>query len=105
MTSIFLLTDTELGLGSLIEIKEKLYPVRTKWENIGLKLNVDYETIESIKLDCNEEHDRCLHKLIAKHIQAIGSLTWSKLCDCLRSPTVARNDVAVTIENWVKGIV
>ncbi len=97
-----MLTDTELRLDSLIDIKEQLHPVRTKWENIGLKLNVDYETIESIKQVCNEKHDRCLQNVISQRLHA-SPLTWRELCDCLRSPTVARNDVAVKIENWVKG--
>ncbi len=98
-----MLTDTELGLDSLIDIKEQLYPARTKWEDIGLKFKVDIETIQSIKQVCNEEHDRCLQNVITKRLQAIGPLTWRELCNCLRSPIVDRNDVAVKIEHWVKG--
>ncbi len=95
-------TDTELGLDSLIDIKEQLHPVRTKWEDIGLKLKVDVESIKCIKQVCNEEHDRCLQYVISQRLHA-SLLTWRELCDCLRSPTVARYDVAVKIEDWVKG--
>ncbi len=102
-TSIHLLTDTELGLDSLIDIKEQLHPVRTKWEDIGLKLKVDLESIKCIKQECNEEHNRCLQNVISQRLQTIGPLTWRELCVSLRSPTVTRNDVAVKIEDWVKG--
>ena len=83
-------------------ILEKLLKARTKWFEIGMKLKLDIETLNCIETE-TEGHDKCLRKMLIRRLQAVqGTLTWKLLCNCLRSPTVGRNDVANEIEGWIK---
>ncbi len=82
----------------MADIKSNLFRARSKWENIGLELKIDAETLKCIKSHNKECHDACLHDMLMHRLEAVGSLTWSLLCKCLRSPLVERNDVASEIE-------
>ncbi len=82
---------------------ERLFPARAKWRNIGLKLKVEPDTLEAIASKHNNPDD-CLREMLTKRLQAVGSLSWREVCNCLRSPIVDRNDVAEKIEEWRKGI-
>ncbi len=96
-------SDAELNCDDLSDIKSNLYNARSKWEDIGLSLNIDLETLTCVKSLNRERHDDCLQEMLAHRLQATPSLTWRMLCECLRCPTVARNNVAVEIEDWIKG--
>ncbi len=95
-------THTEM-CDDLFTLYEKLFLARTKWRNIGLKLKVTMDTIEAIA-SMHTNPDDCLREVLAKRLEAVGPLSWREVCACLRSPTVDRNDVADTIEEWRKGI-
>ncbi len=98
------LIDAKLKLDDLLDIKINLLKARSKWEDIGLSLNIDPETLKCIKSLHRERHDVCLQQVLTHRLQAITpSLTWRVLCECLRCPTVARNDVAVEVEDWIEG--
>ncbi len=86
----------------LFTLYERLFPARTKWCNIGLKLKVTMDTIEAITSKHNNPDD-CLREVLAKRLEAVGPLSWREVCACLRSPTVNRKDVADKIEGWKKG--
>ena len=44
--------------------------------------------------------------MVTHRLQAVTpGLTWRMLCESLRCPTVARNDVAEDIEDKIKGII
>ncbi len=88
----------------MLDIKLSLFKARSKWEDIGLSLNIDPETLTCIKSNNRECHDVCLQNMVTHRLQAVTpSLTWRMLCECLRCPTVARNDVAVEIEDKIEG--
>ena len=82
-------------------VHDKLFKARTEWHNIGLELGVDIDTLESIRLQFNDRHDECLKKMLTCCLQSHGPLTWRGLCDCLKSQTVGRKDVAQKIEKWL----
>ena len=81
----------------LFTLYERLFPARTKWCNIGLKLKVTMDTIEAIASKHNDPDD-CLREVLSKRLQTVGPLSWREVCACLRSPTVDRYDVADMIE-------
>ncbi len=88
----------------MFDIKLSLFKARSKWEDIGLSLNIDIDTLDSIKSSNREFPGVCLQNMVTHRLQAVTpSLTWRVLCECLRCPTVARNDVAVEIEDKIKG--
>ena len=72
---------------------EKLYDGRTKWFDIGLALNIEYNTLESIKKEENDNGE-CLRRMLAHRIQSGGPLCWNDVACCLKKPTVGRRDLA-----------
>ena len=97
-TYCYLSSDNKLTIHDLSTLNDKLFQARTKWFEIGLSLNVDNETLQSIKMRYHENPDDCLREMLTHCVQAIAPLTWRTVCVCLRSPTVGRNDVAEGIE-------
>ncbi|XP_064386403.1 uncharacterized protein LOC135334925 isoform X3 [Halichondria panicea] len=70
------------------------------WFNLGLALGMDYDQLESIQDQFRDSSGR-LTKMIAKRLSVTDSknpMTWPYICECLRSPTVMRYDVAEAIE-------
>ena len=70
------------------------------WFNLGLALGMDYDQLESIQDQFRDNSGR-LTKMIAKRLSVTDQtnpMTWSYICECLRSPTVMRYDVAEAIE-------
>ena len=95
--------DTRLTTDDLSTVYEKLYSARTKWFNIGILVKIDDTTLESIKVRNDKDPDGCLREMLTLRLQTGGPLTWRDLCDCLRSKTVARNDLAEEITEWIEG--
>ena len=91
-------------MDDLGEVYTKFYDARDKWFNIGLALNIKFTTLKSIK---SEQHDNddCLREMLAHRIQSGGSLTWADLSDCLRHPTIKRNDLAKDINQGLGNII
>ena len=76
----------------------KLYDARAKWFDVGLALDINFETLKSIEKEQLKNQSDCLREMLAHCIQSGCSLTWAKLCSCLRHPTVERVDLAEMIE-------
>ncbi len=82
-------------------IFEKLRSARKNWFNLGLALGVNYYELENIQ-DQYQDNERRLMKAIAKRVEVTDPeypMTWPYICECLRRPTVQRNDVAEEIED------
>ena len=86
----------QISIKDLGSVYEKMYSARTKWLDIGLALNIDYSTLESIE---REQHDsgECLRRMLAIRIQSGGPLCWNDVCRCLENPIVGRRDLADAI--------
>ena len=86
-----------ISIKDLGNVYEKLYDARTKWFDIGLALNIENGTLESIE---NGQHDNgeCLRRMLAHRIQSGGPLCWNDVCCCLKKPTVGRRDLADEIQ-------
>ena len=97
-------TDSNLTMGDISFIYDKLYETRTKWAEIGMRLGVDHETLSSIKTMNFHDHEKCLRAMIADRLKTGRKLTWKDICNCLRHQTVARNDTAEKIESQLKGM-
>ncbi len=97
--------NQKIHQSDLGQVFELLFPARTKWYSLGLALEVNSDTLDSIEE--NNPVDICLRKMLKTVLHTKTSLTWSDLCEALRTPTVGRNDVAkdteVTISTKRKG--
>ena len=98
-THIHTHTHTDI-CDDLSPLHKQLYPARTKWFNIGLNLNIDGNDLSAIHEINSQNLDTCLREMLIKRLHSGGPLSWRDVCDCLRSPTVDRKDVAEKIEEW-----
>ncbi len=82
-------------------ICEKLAPACTNWLNLGLAFGLDMSELTSIEAEYPRNNMLCLTKMVNKRFEVPNPehpVTWPYICECLRSPTVKRNDVAAKIE-------
>ena len=91
-----------LTLGDLNFVYKNLIKAAGDWLDLGLDLGLDPGTLKDIKDEYRRNKD-CLREMIAARLKT-GPLTYSEICQSLRSPTVERNDVAETIEEACTGM-
>ena len=96
-------TCTDITLSDHQEVYERLFGVRVQWRNLGGALGLDQDTLSAIDTKHRGDVQVCLREMLAKRLQSGGPLSWRVLCDCLRSPTVRRHDVAAEIERGKGG--
>ena len=96
-TSIVLTED------DIRSICEKLKSASKDWFKLGLALGVKFTDLKDIE-DEYRSNKRCLTEMVGKCLEVTDPehpMTWPYICECLRSPTVERNDVAEEIEGKV----
>ncbi|XP_064407588.1 uncharacterized protein LOC135352329 isoform X2 [Halichondria panicea] len=82
-------------------IRESLKNASKDWFDLGLAFGVKINVLENIE-DDYRHNDRRLMKVVAKRLEVTDPehpMTWPYICECLRRPTVERNDVAEEIED------
>ena len=72
-----------------------------QWCELGGALGLDIDTLSTINCDHRHDVQTCLREMLTKRLQSGGPLSWKVLCDCLKSPTVKRNDLATEIEQKI----
>ena len=83
-------------------VYEKLIKAAEDWFNLGLSLGMRHHTLRNI-IDKHGDNQTCLREMLASHLKT-SSLTYSKICQSLRAPTVERNDVAKAVEEACTGM-
>ncbi|XP_064387667.1 uncharacterized protein LOC135335908 isoform X2 [Halichondria panicea] len=81
-------------------ICESLKTASYNWFKLGFALGVNYYELKNIE-SRYEDNDRRLMEMVAKRLEVTDPehlMTWPYICECLRRPTVERNDVAKEIE-------
>lgn len=76
----------------LRDIYRKLYPLATKWTDIGTLLGVDKSILDKIGKEKNRVHE-CLQEMLSEWLKQIDPLpTWKELIDTLEmvDPAKAR---------------
>ena len=82
------------------QVQNALWNARTKWMDIGIELNVDFEDLEVIKKNHPNDTDECFRSMVMKLLEKIDPPpTWRVLVDALQSPAVSRAELADTILN------
>ena len=87
-------------------ICEKLKSVRKDWFDLGLAFGLELSKLKDIE-DQYLHNKRRLMEIVGKRLinDPDHPMTWPYVCECLRSPTVERNDVAEEIEGKVPIII
>ena len=79
-------------------VRRTLFHAQTKWEDIGLALNLHPDTLNTIKID-NREVKGCFTEMLKVWLkQTDPQPMWSTLLDALRQPSVGCEDLAVRVE-------
>ncbi len=90
----------------ILTICESLKTASYNWFDLGLALGVSNSDLKDIEHDNHHINKRCLREMVSKRLEATDPrhpMTWPYICECLRSPTVERNDVAEEIkDNYVR---
>ncbi len=90
----------------ILTICESLTSASKDWFNLGFALGVKMTDLKDIEHDNHHINKRCLLEMVSKRLEFTDPrhpMTWPYICECLRSPTVERNDVAEKIEdNYVR---
>ena len=99
LASLFYIYTTDtIAVSDHQEVFERLVGVSVQWRELGGALGLDQDTLSAIDTNYRGNVQVCLREILSKQLQSGGPLSWRVLCDCLRSPTVRRDDVAAEIE-------
>ena len=79
-----------LGVNDVVKVLDKLYDIRAKWYDIGLRLNVPAETLEKIRAP---DDNSCLRQVLIIWLRS-GKATWTNLCQVLRHRTIDQGKLA-----------
>ncbi|XP_064387238.1 uncharacterized protein LOC135335603 isoform X4 [Halichondria panicea] len=80
----------------ILTICEKLKSARKDWFDLGAAFGLKHSRLKDIE-DLYPDNKRRLREMISKRLEGADSdnpVTWPYICECLRSPTVERKDVA-----------
>ena len=83
-----------LTINELNSVLNKVWDARSKWNNIGLALEVSQGDLEAIKASNNNDADVCFREILTRWLQRCSRPTWRVLADALRSPTVGHHCLA-----------
>ena len=90
-----------LAVQKPIELKnvyEDLINISHQWYDLGLQLELEEGTLETIKLDNNENAQHCLRKVLSTWLKIDPRPSWQTLCGALRSRTVGAEKLAGDLE-------
>ena len=95
--------ETKLCAKDLHEVFSQLLKAANEWYNLGLALDIEFDTLKEI--NSNESTDKArLREMLTHWLLSSPSRTWSDICNGLRSETVQQNNLADKIEDKYKGI-
>ena len=84
-----------LTLDSLSEVLDctAVWEKRSKWYNIGLKLDIEPGTLDAIRHDCHHQCEECLREVLKEWLKRVEPRsTWDALQEALNSPLVVSDD-------------
>ena len=91
---IFPFPDT-LGSSDLRCVRSAIYSVRHKWYDIGLELDIPFQTLNVIKTDCPQNSADCLREMLVEWLSCTSSApSWSTLVEALSSEPVGEKRLA-----------
>ena len=84
-------------------VNEKLIQAAADWFYLGLALGLDHGTLKDIRDDYHGNKDY-LCEMLAARLKTSPPLTYSEICQSLRSPTIRQDALAKAIEEACTGI-
>ena len=82
------------------KIQNALHGRDSKWQAIGIQLNVSHADLTKIKRDCGDNLEECNREMQIAWLKT-GKATWRALVGALRSASVGLHDDAKIIETFL----
>ena len=80
-------------------VQEELYAARTHWYNLGLKLGLKPDVLDTIKIQCSGDPSECFQVTLKDYLKTITPWpSWMALVEALRSPIVDQPQLAEKVE-------
>ena len=80
---------------SLKNLRNFLYPIRLKWYDLGIELDVPGEELDEIKSKNKDDHGACLRDMITARLKFKDDpLTWGHLADALKARAINELELA-----------
>ena len=80
-----------LTIEDLAALLNELYPVRGRWYNLGLQLQLSVADLQRIESEYKHDHGTCLRQMLIKWLET-GKASWESLCEALQCPIVLGGD-------------
>lgn len=80
-------------MDDLCVVQEALYVVRTHWYNMGLKLGLKPDVLDTIEIQCSGDPSICFRETLKKYLKTITP-SWTAIVEALKSPTVDQPQLA-----------
>ena len=80
-----------LTIEDLVAVLTELYPVRGRWYNIGLQLQLSVADLQRIESEYKHDHGTCLRQMLIKWLET-GKASWKSLCEALKCPIVLEDE-------------
>ena len=92
----------------LYHLQETLYPIRSKWYQLGVQLQVPTDTLNSIRQSAVGNPDLNLLQMLnewEKQMESQGGVTWVAVVEALRRQSIGENQLARrVIRQWCKWV-
>ena len=93
-------TSLALAVNDLKVLYTELHPVKTKWYDIGLILDVPVEALETIRTQNRDDLGACLREMLLCALKSTAvELTWKGITDALRNVVIGEEYLADTLSN------
>ena len=84
---------------SLKSARSALFPVRAKWRNIGIELDIDIGTLDSIEKSFHFDHTECLSRMLESWLkQTDPPPSWDAIVEALESGPIGEGHLAEQIK-------
>lgn len=89
----------QLSLNNLKEVRKVLFPVKAKWYDIGLELDMEPKALDSIKSRVSDP-STCLRETLHEYLERTHPPppSWEAIVEALRSPVIAEEELAEQIQ-------
>jgi len=90
----------------LRDLQETLYPMRSKWYQFGVQLDVPTDTLDTIRSSLSENFDDKLLQMLkewVRQMESQGGVTWEAVVEVLRRRSIGENQLARNVaRQWCK---
>ena len=89
----------------LSDLQETLYPIRSKWYQFGVQLQVPTDTLNSIQQSAADMNLLQMLSEWEKQMESQGGVTWVAVVEALRRQSIGENQLARrVIRQWCKWV-